>query len=168
MGRAGGKRPGAGRKHRLTPAQREEVAREYHDRMTAYAAAQAYVRDPNTINRREIYKQMRDMAKTHKAMPGDGKDLLPEEDVIWAHPRIRPKIDKLKAKHDGIPNEPVATPRRAKGKAVRDSFLQELAEKWNISTRTVDRLHKAYRRRLLIERAKLVIEKYLIVAYNRK
>ena len=50
------------------------MAREYHDRMTAYAAAQAYVRDPNTIKRREIDKQMRDLAKTHIAMPGDGKD----------------------------------------------------------------------------------------------
>jgi hypothetical protein len=165
----GGKRAGAGRKHRLTPAQQEEVARAFHDRMTVYAAAQAYVRDPNTKTRREINKQMRDLAKTHIAMPGDERELLdPEQDVVWtdSHKPIWPKLEKLKAEFDSISNKSAATPKRAKG--VREIFLQEIAEKWNISKRTVDRLHKAYRRRLLIERAKLVIEKYLIVAYNRK
>jgi hypothetical protein len=166
----GGKRRGAGRKHRLTPADREEVAREYRDRSNAYAAAQAYVRDPNTIKQQEINEQMRKVAKTHIAVPGNPALLLdPEEDVVWTdNKRIRPKIDKLQAEFDSVPNKSAAAPKRAKGKGVRDSFIQEIAEKWKISTRTVDRLIKAYNRRLLIERARLVIEKYLIVAYNRK
>jgi hypothetical protein len=150
------------------------VAREYHDGMTAYAAAQAHVRDKNIKARRDIDKQMRDLAKTHMAVPGDGKDLFFQEeedwaeDGIWTHEQVRPEMEKLQAKLDRIDNKSATTPKRAKGKGVRDNFLQEIAKKWNISTRTVDRLHKAYRRRLLIERAKLVIEKYLIVAYNRK
>jgi hypothetical protein len=167
MGKAGGKRAGAGPTHRLTPAKREEVAREFHDRMTAYAAAQAYVRDPNTIERRKLNEQMRDLAKTHMAVPGDENLLLdPEEDVVWVHPRIRPTIDKLMADFDSLSNESITTPKRAKGP--RKLFLRELAKKWKISTRTVERLIVAYNRRLLIERAKLVIEKYLIVARNRK
>jgi hypothetical protein len=68
---SGGKRPGAGRKHRLTPPQREKVARQHRDRMKAYAAAQAHVRDPNIRERRAIDAQMRDLAKKHMAMPGD-------------------------------------------------------------------------------------------------
>ena len=133
----GGKRAGPGRKHRLTPAEREDVARQYHDRMKAYAAAQAYVRDQNTIKWRDKDKQMRDLAKTHIAIPGDERELLdPEEDVVWPHKRISPKLAKLKAERDSIPpHEPAATPKRAKG--VRDGFLRDIAEEFKISKRMV-------------------------------
>ena len=136
MSTHGGERPGAGRKHRLTPAKREEVARLYHDRKTAYAAAQAHVRGPNIRERRAIDAQMRDLAKKHMAMPGD--DLggsLPEEDVIWTHKQVRPEMEKLQAKLDRIPNKSAATPRRAKGP--RDRFLQEIAKEFKISERMV-------------------------------
>jgi hypothetical protein len=142
----GGKRPGAGRKHRLTPSKREEVAREYHDRKTAYAAAQAFRRDPNTKERRAINKQMRDVAKTHIAMPGDERELLdPEEDVVWtdSHKPIWPKLEKLKAEFDSISNESPTTPKRAKG--VRERFLQEIADKFKISEQTVVRCIREFK-----------------------
>ena len=102
--------------------------------MTAYAAAQAYVNDPNTKKRREINEQMMDLAKTHIAMSGD-ETLLPGEHVVWTHKRMWPKLEKLKAEFDSIPNEPTATPKRAKG--VGDKFLQELADDFKISKRMV-------------------------------
>jgi hypothetical protein len=141
----GGKRQGAGRKHRLTPAEREEVAREYHRRMQIYAAAQAHVRDPNIIKRRDIYKQMREVAGTHIAMPGDENLLLdPEEDVIWAHKhkQMWPKIERLKAEFDSISNKSAAvTPKRAKGAEIVFSkisrWIGRSASGWSKAASTI-------------------------------
>src|SRR4030081_2625553 len=95
---SGGKRAGAGRKRRLTPAQQEEVARAYRYRMEVWTATQAHVRDPNIKKRREIDKQMRKLAKTHMAVPGDdGGASFFKEDVIWFHKQVRAEMEKLQA-----------------------------------------------------------------------
>ena len=130
----GGKRPGAGRKPRPTPAEREEVARLYRYRMTAYAATQAHVR--GLRKRRDIDEQMRKLAGKHIVVRGDDpNDSLPEEDLIWFHEQVRPEMEKLQAKLDSISNKSATTPRRAKG--VRNSFLQEIADELKISKRRV-------------------------------
>jgi hypothetical protein len=162
---SGGKRQGAGRKRRLTPAERKEVARQYDRRMQAYAAAQAHARDSNIKERREINNEMRDKAAKHKVAPGDAPgDSLPGEDVIWAHKHVLPEIKKLQAKLDSIPNKSAATPRRAKGP--RERFLQELANEWKISTQTVVRcISEEIRRREAVEAEK---RRFLNLVNNRK
>jgi hypothetical protein len=128
----GGRRPGAGRK-RLAPEKREEIAREYHRRMTAWSLAQARTRNPNVQKRRQLDAEMREVAKTF-ALPDAPRD----EDLIHYHLRLGARMDKLQREIDSTPDHrPPAKLRRAKGP--RDRIVEDLAEEYGVSQRMVIR-----------------------------
>jgi len=128
----GGKRDRAGRLPSLTAAKREEIARNYHQRMQAWAAAVAMGRDPNLQKRRALDAEMRRLAQTHK-LPTEGRD----EEVIEYHRRLHPQMQRLQAEIDALPNRCTVPVRHPKG--VRRRFIQELAGEYGVSERMVVR-----------------------------
>jgi hypothetical protein len=133
----GGPRKGAGRKRDLPLAQREEIRREYRQRMQAWAAAQQIGRDPNMRRRYVLEKQMLRLAEKHP--PPSFSQHERREDELYFYSRARhlfkPRQDEL----DSLPNRPnvASPPKRAKGP--RKRFIKELAEKFGVKQRMVIR-----------------------------
>jgi hypothetical protein len=133
----GGKRAKAGRPRKLEDSVREAIAREYRQRMQAWAAAQQIGRDPNMIRRWEIEKKMERLAE--KVPPPSSSQHERREDELYFYSRARHLFEPLQAELNSRLNQPnVAFPlKRAKGP--RGRFIKELAEKYEVSPRTVVR-----------------------------
>jgi hypothetical protein len=138
----GGKQPGAGRKPKLPLSEQEELAREFHGRMEAWAAARALRRDPDIQERRDIDRKARQKAYATKRLsnpPPPPKER--DEDVIWYYGQIAPEVKKLLAKRDAIPNRAIVSLKRAMGGRAR--IIADLAKEYEISKRTaVDYINK--------------------------
>jgi len=122
----GGSRPGAGRKPDLTAEQREEVARVYHQRKLAWATANAMSRDPNLRKRREHDKEMRTLAETH-AVPAEART---DDSVIWYHRRLHPRMEKLQAKIDRLPNK-LSKPPKQRAKGAKPYYPRSCQRVWD-------------------------------------
>jgi hypothetical protein len=120
----GGPRKGAGRKRDLSLAQREEIRREYRQRMQAWAAAQQMRHDSTRRKRIAILEEVAQLAKKHPPLSYGGARRL-----------FKPLEDKLNRLSD---QPSVAFPlKRAKGP--RKRFIKELAEKFGVKQRMVIR-----------------------------
>ena len=127
----GGKRPGSGRTPDLPLSEREEIAREYHQRMEAWAAAIAMGRDPNMQERWKIEMRMRTLATRVEEPTGS------DHRTVVYHRQVHSEMQRLQARLDELPNQCAVPARRAKG--VRTRFIRELASEYGVSKRMVAR-----------------------------
>jgi hypothetical protein len=133
----GGPRKGAGRKRDLSLAQREEIRREYRQRMQAWAAAQQMRHDSTRRKRIAILEEVAQLAKKHPPLSFLQHERREDELNFYGGARrlFKPLEDKLNRLSD---QPSVAFPlKRAKGP--RKRFIKELAEKFGVKQRMVIR-----------------------------
>jgi hypothetical protein len=142
----GGKRPGTGRKRKLEDSVREAIAREYRQRMQAWAAAQAMQRDSKRRKRIAILEKVVELAEKHPPLSFSRHEEREGEIYFYggASHLFKPlqaklnKLDKDKRAENPLPQPKVTFPlQRARGP--RKRFIKELAEEYKVSTRMVAR-----------------------------
>jgi hypothetical protein len=127
-----------GRPPELVQTAREEIKREYHQRMQAWAAAQAIGRDPNMRRRYALEKEMLRLAKKHPPLSFSHDER--DEDKLYFYSGAQHLFDPLEAELKSRRNQPdlkAFPPKRAKGP--RKRFIRELAKEFRVSERMIVR-----------------------------
>jgi hypothetical protein len=146
---SGGNHGGAGRKRQLPVEKREQIAREFRNRMEAWAGAQAIGRDPHMRRRWETERKMEGLAKKHPPLSFQQQARDEWDGNVYFYQGARHlfkpfeaefgRLDEIDRKRqEAQPKKPDISPlKRAKGPRAR--FIRELADENHISQRMVKR-----------------------------
>jgi hypothetical protein len=146
---SGGNHGGAGRKRQLSDTEGEQIAREFRNRMEAWAGAQAIGRDPHMRKRWETEKKMEALAKKHPPLSFERQEKDEWDGNVYFYKNAGHLFKPLEAelvRLDGVdrkrqetqPKRPNISPlKRAKGPRAR--FIRELAAEHRITQRMVIR-----------------------------